>query len=331
MRESGGGIGAFLGRVTGGRVGQKQDFQDMDLPLAQTGASPAGLQPSTSSAAGGTAGGSQPPPGRDDTGSDHSRESTSRWTFSNFHFGRAPPDPSTLGPRIIHLNDAPANASQKFMDNHVSTAKYNLATFLPKFLFEQFSKYANLFFLFTAIIQQVPNVSPTNKYTTIAPLAIVLLVSAIKEAVEDIKRHSSDQDLNRSPAEVLQGGDFITKKWYQIRVGDIIRVTSGTPFPADLILFASSEPEGLCYIETANLDGETNLKIKQALPETAGILSPGVLSRVQGTLKSEQPNNHLYTYEGTLTIDTGGGEKEIPLSPDQLLLRVLIRSPFPVF
>jgi len=329
MRESGGGIGAFLGRVTGGRVGQKQDFQDMDLPLAQTGASPAGLQPSTSSAPGGTAGGSQPPPGRDDTGSDHSRESTSRWTFSNFHFGRAPPDPSTLGPRIIHLNDAPANASQKFMDNHVSTAKYNLATFLPKFLFEQFSKYANLFFLFTAIIQQVPNVSPTNKYTTIAPLAIVLLVSAIKEAVEDIKRHNSDQDLNRSPAEVLQGGDFITKKWYQIRVGDIIRVSSGTPIPADLILLASSEPEGLCYIETANLDGETNLKIKQALPETAGILSPGVLSRVQGTLKSEQPNNHLYTYEGTLTIDTGGGEKEIPLSPDQLLLRVPIHSLFP--
>lgn len=208
------------------------------------------------------------------------------------------------------------------MDNHVSTAKYNIATFIPKFLFEQFSKYANLFFLFTAIIQQIPNISPTNKYTTIGPLAVVLLVSAIKEAVEDVKRHNSDKDLNRSKAEVLQGGEFQERKWYQIRVGDIIRVESGKPFPADLILLASSEPEGLCYIETANLDGETNLKIKQALPETAGILSPGVLGRVQGMLKSEQPNNHLYTYEGTLTIDTGGGEKELPLNPDQLLLRV---------
>src|SRR5204863_3865013 len=105
------------------------------------------------------------------------------------------------------------------------------------------------------------------------------------------------------------GGGFTEKKWFQIRVGDIIRVTSGSPIPADLILFASSEPEGLCYIETANLDGETNLKIKQALPETAGILSPAVLSRVQGVLKSEQPNNHRYTYEGTLSIYTCGGEK----------------------
>ena len=308
MRESGSGIGSFLGRVTGGRIGTKTDMQDMDVPLTHTGAAPAGLQPPQAAAT--------------DEASTHSRDS-SKWTFPKFRFGRAPVDPSTLGPRVIHINDPSANAAQKFMDNQVSTAKYNFATFLPKFLFEQFSKYANLFFLFTAIIQQVPNVSPTNRYTTIGPLAVVLLVSAVKEAVEDIKRHNSDRDLNRSRGEVLQAGEFVPKKWYQIRVGDIVRVSSGSPIPADLIVLASSEPEGLCYIETANLDGETNLKVKQALPETAGILSPGVLSRVQGTLKSEQPNNSLYTYEGTLTIDTGAGEKEIPLSPEQLLLRVL--------
>jgi phospholipid-transporting ATPase len=55
---------------------------------------------------------------------------------------------------------------------------------------EQFSKYANLFFLFTAAIQQIPNVSPTNKYTTIAPLAAVLLASAFKEVQEDLVRPS---------------------------------------------------------------------------------------------------------------------------------------------
>jgi phospholipid-transporting ATPase len=325
QRESGGGIGGFIGRVTGGRIGPKSDMGDMDLPLTQTGVAPAGLmttppiEGAPPPAQADTHAPSNPP--ADDAGSGHSRDS-SRWNFPSFHFGRAPVDPATLGPRIIHLNDVPANAAQKFMNNHVSTAKYNAATFLPKFLFEQFSKYANLLFLFTAIIQQVPNVSPTNRYATIGPLIVVLLVSAIKEVVEDVKRHNSDTELNRSKAEVLQGGDFVEKKWYQIRVGDIIRVSSGKPIPADIVLFASSEPEGLCYIETANLDGETNLKIKQALPETAGILSPGVLSRVQGILKSEQPNNHLYTYEGTLTIDTGGGEKELPLSPDQVLLRV---------
>src|SRR5579862_4000574 len=314
-RESAGGIGSFFGRMTGGRIGSAPTDQgDMDLPLTQTGVAPAGTQ-------------AQQPPGpptkypdTTDAASDHSSRS-SRWKFSGFQFGRAPPDPSTLGPRIIHVNDSPANAARKFMDNHVSTAKYNIATFIPKFLFEQFSKYANLFFLFTAIIQQVPNVSPTNKYTTIGPLAVVLLVSAIKEAVEDVKRHNSDKDLNRSKAEVLQGSDFAEKKWYQIRVGDIIRVTSGRPIPADLILLASSEPEGLCYIETANLDGETNLKIKQAIPETANLVSPSELSRLGGRVRSEQPNSSLYTYEATLTMAAGGGEKELPLAPDQLLLR----------
>jgi phospholipid-transporting ATPase len=53
-------------------------------------------------------------------------------------------------------------------------------------LTEQFSKYANLFFLFTACIQQIPDVSPTNQYTTIAPLAVVLLASAFKEVQEDL-------------------------------------------------------------------------------------------------------------------------------------------------
>ena len=57
-------------------------------------------------------------------------------------------------------------------------------------------KYANVFFLFTACIQQIPGVSPTSRYTTAIPLAFVLLVSAIKEMVEDYKRHRSDDEVN---------------------------------------------------------------------------------------------------------------------------------------
>jgi hypothetical protein len=53
---------------------------------------------------------------------------------------------------------------------------------------EQFSKYANLFFLFTALIQQIPGVSPTNRWTTVAPLTFVLLASAFKEVQEDLVR-----------------------------------------------------------------------------------------------------------------------------------------------
>jgi phospholipid-transporting ATPase len=170
-------------------------------------------------------------------------------------------------------------------------------------------------------LQQIPGVSPTSRYTTIVPLGIVLLVSAGKEMVEDSRRKSQDKQLNTSKARVLRGSTFEDSNWINIAVGDVVRVESEEPFPADLVLLASSEPEGLCYIETANLDGETNLKIKQAIPETANLVSPADISRLGGKVRSETPNSSLYTYEATMTMQSGGGEKELPLNPEQLLLR----------
>ena len=291
--------GGFLGRVKN-RLGMGQGYSEMDLPLTDP------------RAGGRTDSAEVPPPPKE-----------KKFDMGNFKFGfgRSKPDPSTLGPRIIHLNNPPANAANKYVDNHVSTAKYNVATFLPKFLLEQFSKFANIFFLFTAGLQQIPNLSPTNQYTTIGPLIVVLLVSAGKELVEDYRRKQADKALNMSKARVLRGSSFDETKWINVAVGDIVRVESEEPFPADLVLLASSEPEGLCYIETANLDGETNLKIKQALPETSSMVSSTELSRLGGRVRSEQPNSSLYTYEATLTMQAGGGEKELPLNPEQLLLR----------
>ena len=289
--------GGLMGRAKN-MLGMEPGYSEMGVPLTDTGQGKA----------------------RTDTDSTDPLPKKPRGDFK-FGFRRGKPDPSTLGPRIIHLNNLPVNSSSKFVDNHVSTAKYNVATFLPKFLFEQFSRYANLFFLFTAVLQQIPNISPTNRYTTIGPLIIVLLVSAGKELIEDLKRKNSDKSLNHSKARVLRGSQFEDTKWVNVAVGDIVRVESEESFPADLVLLASSEPEGLCYIETANLDGETNLKIKQAIPETANLVSLSELSRLSGRVRSEQPNSSLYTYEATITMQAGGGEKELPLAPDQLLLR----------
>ncbi|PHH63976.1 hypothetical protein CDD81_5195 [Ophiocordyceps australis] len=288
--------GGLLGRVKN-RLGMGEGYSEMDLPLTESGQQRGASQAATQ------------------------RRSKLELGNFKFGFGRSKPDASTLGPRIIHLNNPPANAANKYVDNHISTAKYNFATFLPKFLVEQFSKFANIFFLFTAGLQQIPGLSPTNRYTTIAPLLIVLLISAGKEFVEDYRRKQADNALNTSKARVLRGSSFAETKWINVGVGDVVRVESEEPFPADLVLLASSEPEGLCYIETANLDGETNLKIKQALPETSSMVSSSELSRLGGRIKSEQPNSSLYTYEATLTMQAGGGEKEVALNPEQLLLR----------
>jgi phospholipid-transporting ATPase len=144
-----------------------------------------------------------------------------------------------------------------------------------------------------------------------------LIVSAGKEILEDMKRHAQDAVVNNRFVKVLMGNTFIDKRWTEVVVGDIVRIDNSQYFPADLVLLSSSEPDALCYIETSNLDGETNLKIRQGLKETADILTPDGISQLEGVIKCEKPNNSLYTFEGTLRL----GNKEIPLNPDQLLLR----------
>uniref|UniRef100_A0A182T4T8 Uncharacterized protein n=1 Tax=Anopheles maculatus TaxID=74869 RepID=A0A182T4T8_9DIPT len=173
-------------------------------------------------------------------------------------------------------------------------------SFLPSFLFEQFRRYSNCFFLLIALLQQIPDVSPTGRYTTLIPLMFILAVSAIKEIIEDIKRHRADDEINHRLIEVLQNGQWHTIKWQELSVGDIVKVLNNTFFPADLVLLSSSEPQGMSFIETSNLDGETNLKIRQGVPTTSKILETKDFNQFRGTLESEPPNRHLYEFNGVL-------------------------------
>lgn len=208
-----------------------------------------------------------------------------------------------------------------YMTNRISTAKYNLITFTFKFLYEQFRRYGNVFFLIICLLQQIPNVSPTGRYTTLVPFIIILTVSAIKEIFEDIKRHRADHGVNRTKTQVLNKDTqrFEERTWEQVGVGDVVKCTNEQFFPADLLLISSSEPNGMCYIETANLDGETNLKIRQSLNSTYKYLTAELVINKLGHTKIEYepPNSHLYEFKGSLRHEGN----VFPINPDQILLR----------
>uniref|UniRef100_A0A8C0XY28 Phospholipid-transporting ATPase n=1 Tax=Castor canadensis TaxID=51338 RepID=A0A8C0XY28_CASCN len=80
----------------------------------------------------------------------------------------------------------------------------------------------------------------------------------------------------------------------------------------------NSEPQAMCYIETSNLDGETNLKIRQGLPATSDIKDIDSLVRISGKIECESPNRHLYDFVGNIRLD---GHGTVPLGADQILLR----------
>ncbi|KAM6361014.1 phospholipid-transporting ATPase IA isoform 1-T1 [Alca torda] len=206
----------------------------------------------------------------------------------------------------------------KFCNNHVSTAKYNIITFLPRFLYSQFRRAANAFFLFIALLQQIPDVSPTGRYTTLVPLLFILAVAAVKEIIEDIKRHKADNAVNKKQTQVLRNGAWEIVHWEKVDVGDIVIIKGKEYIPADTVLLSSSEPQAMCYIETSNLDGETNLKIRQGLPLTSDIKDIESLMRLSGRIECESPNRHLYDFVGNIRLD---GHGTVPLGSDQILLR----------
>lgn len=182
-----------------------------------------------------------------------------------------------------------------------------------------FFRYANIFFLSIGLLQQIPGVSPTGRYVTIVPFLMILFITAIKELVEDFKRHSADRKINQSDVDVLMpSGQVVRKMWKDIQVGNILKIKNDKFFPADLILLSSSEPNGICYIETSNLDGETNLKIRSSHPMTRELNSGSELSKLNGHVLAEAPNRKLHEFRGNLV--TGNSEVQ-PIGPNQLLLR----------
>jgi phospholipid-translocating ATPase len=111
--------------------------------------------------------------------------------------------------------------------------------------------------------------------------------------------------------------------WKKLEVGDIVLLRENEQVPADIVVLSTSDPDGLCYLETKNLDGETNLKPRKAVNATSRILSEGDIERSAFILDSEPPQPNLYLYNGVLRFQDRNSVqlKSEPVTINEMVLR----------
>ncbi|KFQ53761.1 putative phospholipid-transporting ATPase VB [Nestor notabilis] len=211
-------------------------------------------------------------------------------------------------------------ASSFYSGNRIQTTKYTWFTFLPKNLFEQFHRLGNLYFFFLAVLNWFPQVEVFHREITMIPLIVVLLASMIKDAVEDYRKYQFDKMINSSKTRVYDKEEhaYIEKCWKDVRVGDFVQLQCNETIPADILLLYSSDQNGICHLETANLDGETNLKQRQVV---MGFSSQNTLfepERFQNTIICEMPNNDLNKFKGYMEQPN---HERVGFNIESLLLR----------
>ena len=221
---------------------------------------------------------------------------------------------------------------QPYPSNFIRSSRYTLANFFPRQLFAQFSKLANFYFLCIAILQMIPGLSTTGRFTTIVPLLVFVGISMFKEGYDDLRRYRLDKEENQRRCQALRPENnndhrprdtssstiepWADMMWQDLTVGDIVKLERDQAIPADIALLGVQSPEGKAYVETMALDGETNFKGRQPAPQLAKKTEDGSV-KFDAHFVVEDPNPNLYKFDGKVTV----GDETLPLTNDEIIYR----------
>ncbi|ELK33631.1 Putative phospholipid-transporting ATPase VD [Myotis davidii] len=210
--------------------------------------------------------------------------------------------------------------SGTYVNNRIRTTKYTLLNFVPRNLFEQFHRAANLYFLFLVVLNWVPLVEAFQKEITMLPLVVVLTIIAIKDGLEDYRKYKIDKQINNLLTKVYSRKEkkYLDCCWKDVTVGDFIRLSCNEVIPADMVLLFSTDPDGICHIETSGLDGESNLKQRQVVRGYAEQDSEVDPEKFSSRIECESPNNDLSRFRGFLEH---ANKERVGLGKENLLLR----------
>ena len=200
-----------------------------------------------------------------------------------------------IGPNCNKENDI------LFESNKINTCKYQWYNFFPKILMEQFSYITNVYFLIISILQSIKEISYSNgSPIMLIPFSFIVFINGIKDIYEDWKRKKMDDLDNNRLCLVYNNikNKFINKKWEDIKLGDILKIHKNEIIPCDMILLDSSELNGVCYVEPKNINGESNLYMKEINPYMKKKL--GYYSDLNYICLTKKPNEYLYKFKATL-------------------------------
>ncbi|KAJ3395120.1 hypothetical protein HDU84_002694 [Entophlyctis sp. JEL0112] len=181
--------------------------------------------------------------------------------------------------------------------NYIRTTKYTILTFIPLFLYTQFRRFYNIYFLLGALSVLYGSAS-LSASSQITPLVTVLVFAALKDLIEDYARLRSDNEANSKIVHVIRDGVSIEMKAQDLMKGDLIYVVKNEKLSVDAVVLATNLEDGTCFIETAELDGETNLKRRSAIPAICHYNRPEDIVRLNIHIQCELPNENLHSFEG---------------------------------
>ena len=214
---------------------------------------------------------------------------------------------NTTDKKTVYMKDYFLNRTE--WSNKIENQKYNLITFVPVVLFNQFKQFGNFFYLIMSISQFFNDLKVGFLFTYISPLVIVVSISMLKELYDDINRRIQDKKTNSTMITVLKENimnnhvEKVLKMAADLSVGDIIELKKDTRVPADLIVLKTfnESNDNQAFIRTDQLDGETDWKLRKA-PESTQKMSELEIVQCNGRLICEPPSKLIYNFQGKLSI-----------------------------
>ena len=224
----------------------------------------------------------------------------------------------TKSKRIVGFRDKSYNITH--WSNKVENNKYNMLLFLPTVIYNQFKQFGNFFYLVMAISQFIPDIKVGFLFAYVSPLCVVVIVSLLKELIDDVNRRIQDLKTNSTKVTTIQfiknkknknslkELKKIKKSYSNLKIGDIIELNKDEKVPADIIVlktFNESEDSNT-FIRTDQLDGETDWKLRKA-PGITQKLNEAQILELNGFINYEPPSKFIYNFEGFISIKNSEG------------------------